>query len=119
MTVSIELVTMIVTVASTLLGLAAGFGWMITRTDARFESFEQRMDARFERAELQTDARFESFEQRMDARFERAEQRMDARFARAEQRADARFDRLEMDIGEVKIAIARLEGPTPRLLVTR
>ncbi|QDE36437.1 response regulator [Microbacterium foliorum] len=51
MTVSIELVTMIVTVASTLLGLAAGFGWMITRTDARFEKFEQRVDARFGRLE--------------------------------------------------------------------
>ncbi len=50
---SIELVTMIVTVASTLLGLAAGFGWMITRTDARFEKFEQRVDARF--GHLETD----------------------------------------------------------------
>lgn len=86
---SIELVTMIVTVASTLLGLAAGFGWMITRTDARFEKFEQRIDARFEKSEQ-------------------------------------RFDRLETDIaqvkaeiGEVKIAIARLEGPAPRLLVAR
>lgn len=116
---SIELVTMMVTVASTLLGLAAGFGWMITRMDARFESSEQRMDARFERAELQTDARFTRFEQRMDARFERAEQRMDARFERSEQRADSRFDRLETDMGEVKTAIARLEGPTPHLLLSR
>lgn len=75
MTVSIELVTMIVTVATTLLGLAAGFGWMITRTDARFEMFEQRMDARFEK--------------------------------------------VDVELGEVKIAIARLEGPAPRLLVAR
>lgn len=75
MTVSIELVTMIVTVATTLLGLAAGFGWMITRTDARFEKFEQRMDARFEK--------------------------------------------VDVELGEVKIAIARLEGPAPRLLVAR
>ncbi|WP_372984460.1 response regulator [Microbacterium sp.] len=97
MTVSIELVTMIVTVATTLLGLAAGFGWMITRTDARFEMFEQRMDARFEK-----------FEQRMDARFEKVEQRM-----------DARFEKVDVELGEVKIAIARLEGPAPRLLVAR
>ncbi|MFJ4015038.1 response regulator [Microbacterium sp. NPDC090014] len=97
MTVSIELVTMIVTVATTLLGLAAGFGWMITRTDARFEMFEQRMDARFEKVE-----------QRMDARFEKVEQRM-----------DARFEKVDVELGEVKIAIARLEGPAPRLLVAR
>ncbi|WP_431074890.1 response regulator [Microbacterium phyllosphaerae] len=107
MTVSIELVTMIVTVATTLLGLAAGFGWMITRTDARFERFEQRMDARFEK-----------FEQRMDARFEKVGVEFD--------RVDARFDRLEgevkglrSELGEVKIAIARLEGPAPRLLISR
>ncbi|CAH0241742.1 MAG: response regulator [Microbacterium sp.] len=86
MTVSIELVTMIVTVATTLLGLAAGFGWMITRTDARFEMFEQRMDARFEKVE---------------------------------QRMDARFEKVDVELGEVKIAIARLEGPAPRLLVAR
>lgn len=97
MTVSIELVTMIVTVATTLLGLAAGFGWMITRTDARFEKFEQRMDARFEKVEQRMDARFEKFEQRMDARFEK----------------------VDVELGEVKIAIARLEGPAPRLLVAR
>ncbi|MEV8173062.1 response regulator [Microbacterium sp. NPDC079176] len=97
MTVSIELVTMIVTVATTLLGLAAGFGWMITRTDARFEMFEQRMDARFEKVEQRMDARFEKFEQRMDARFEK----------------------VAVELGEVKIAIARLEGPAPRPLVAR
>ena len=89
MMVSIELVTTIVTVASTLLGLAAGFGWIIARMDARFEGFEQRMDARFEKV-------------------------------------DSRFDRLEGDVagvkaelGEVKIAIARLEGPVPRLSLSR
>jgi len=108
MTVSIELVTMIVTVATTLLGLAAGFGWMITRTDARFEMFEQRMDARFEKSE-----------QRMDARFEKVEQRMGARFEKVEQRMDARFEKVDVELGEVKIAIARLEGPAPRLLVAR
>ena len=86
MTVSIELVTMIVTVATTLLGLAAGFGWMITRTDARFEMFEQRMDARFEKVE---------------------------------QRMDARFEKVDVELEKVKIAIARLEGPAPRLLVAR
>ena len=90
---SIELVTMIMTVASTLLGLAAGFGWMITRTDARFEKFEQRTDARFEKSEQRTDARFD--------------------------RLESDIAEVKADIGEVKIAIARLEGPAPRLLVAR
>jgi hypothetical protein len=48
--------------------------------------------------------------------------RMDARF----ERVDARFDRLEdrlsgveHELTEVKISIARLEGPQPRLVTSR
>ncbi len=86
---SIELVTMIVSVASTLLGLAAGFGWVISRTDARFERFEQRMEAQFDR---------------VDTRFERLE---------------AEVKEVRSELGDVKIAIARLEGPPTRLLAAR
>ena len=93
---SIELVTMIVSVASTLLGLAAGFGWVISRTDARFERFEQRMEAQFDRVEAQFD--------RVDAQFERLE---------------AEVKEVRSELGDVKIAIARLEGPPPRLLSAR
>lgn len=93
MMVSIELVTMVVTVASTLVGLAAGFGWVVTRMDARFASAEQRMDARFE-----------DHERRMDARFDRVE---------------SDVAELKTSMGDVKVAIARLEGPTPRLIVAR
>ena len=41
--------------------------------------------------------------------------RMDTRFAAV----DAKFDRIEHELTEVKIAIARLEGPRPRLVSTR
>lgn len=51
---------------------------------------------------------------------------MDARFAESEQRTNLRFDRLEAsmqelrsEVGDVKISIARLEGPLPRLIVER
>lgn len=36
--------------------------------------------------------------------------------ARMVHRIDARFDRLEADVVELKVAVARLEGPQPRLL---
>lgn len=39
-------------------------------------------------------------------------QRIDARF----DHVDARFDRVEADIVELKVAVARLEGPQPRLM---
>ena len=117
MTVSIEVVTMIVTVASTLVGLAAGFGWMITRTDARFEKSEQRADARFGHLEtgiagLKADLR----EVKADLR----EVKVDVAQVKVEL-GEVKLDvaQVKVELGEVKLAIARLEGPTPRLLLSR
>ncbi len=52
--------------------------------------------------------------------------RMDARFAHMDEKIDtlridveARFRSVEHELSEVKIAVARLEGPPPRLLRTR
>ena len=119
---SAEILTTLLSGATLLVALAAGFGWMIQRIDgverrsiARDASLERRMDARFEHFEQRTDARDASLEQRMDARFERLEQRMDARFELVEQRLGG----VERELVEVKISIARLEGPPPRLQTAR
>lgn len=55
------------------------------------------------------DARFDRVAADMDARFEKVTKRFD--------RVDARMDRLEGDMVELKVAVARLEGPQPRLLI--
>ncbi|AVL95669.1 response regulator [Microbacterium paraoxydans] len=78
MYVSVEVITMLATAATTLVAIISGFGWMIGRMDARFAA-------------------------------------VDARFAIQ----DAKFDRIEHELTEVQIAIARLEGPRPRLVSTR
>ena len=82
MYVSVEVITMLATAATTLVAIISGFGWMIGRMDARFAAMETKVDARFA---IQ----------------------------------DAKFDRIEHELTEVKIAIARLEGPQPRLVSTR
>lgn len=56
---------------------------------------------------------------RMDARFAEVVATFNARFETQDAKFDARFDRIEQEIVEVKIAIARLEGPTPRLIAAR
>ncbi|MDF2561200.1 MAG: response regulator [Microbacterium sp.] len=89
MYVSVEVITMLATAAATLVAIVSGFGWMITRMDARFNA---------------VDAKFEAQDAKFEARFERI---------------DRRLDRVENEIFEVKIAIARLEGPTPRLVAAR
>lgn len=43
----------------------------------------------------------------LETRFNRVDERFD--------RLDDRFDRIESDIVEMKVAIARLEGPSPKL----
>lgn len=82
MYVSVEVITMLVTAATTLVAIISRFGWMIGRMDTRFAAMETKVDARFA---IQ----------------------------------DAKFDRIEHELTEVKIAIARLEGPRPRLVPTR
>lgn len=97
MYVSVEVITMLATAVTLLVAIISGFGWMINRMDARFAEVVATFDSRFETQDAKFDARFEA----QDAKL------------------DARFDRIEQEIVEVKIAIARLEGPTPRLIAAR
>lgn len=90
-------VGLVVTLSVTIL---SGMKWMLGRV-------EHRTDARF--AEM--DAHFE----RMDARFDR----MDARFDRIETRTDERFAEVGASLMEVKLGLARLEGPHPPFLIAR
>lgn len=99
MFVSVEAMTMIASAVSVVVAFAGLGAWFIRRLDARFE----RVDARFD----QVDARFDQ----VDARFER----VDARFDRLEDRIAG----VEHELTEVKIAVARLEGPQPRLMTAR
>ncbi|MBP5802264.1 response regulator [Microbacterium maritypicum] len=108
MYVSVEVITMLATAVTLLVAIISGFGWMINRMDARFAEVVARFDARFEAQDAKLGARFEAQDARFDARFEA----QDAKFG-------ARFDRIEQEIVEVKIAIARLEGPAPRLIAAR
>lgn len=64
-------------------------------------------------------------EGRIDARFERVDaqfERVDAQFARVDARfdkVDERFDRIEAEIVDLKVAVARIEGPQRSLLPAR
>jgi hypothetical protein len=55
---------------------------------------------------------------RMDKRFDVVDRRFDAVFKRFEA-VDRRFAELERELTEVKIAVARMEGPQPRFVTGR
>ena len=100
---SAELIGTIAAVATAIGMIFAGMHALLTRLERRIDARFDQVDARFE----QVDARFD----RMDARFDR----MDARF----DRMDAHVAQLETDLTDVKVSVARLEGPLPTLLRTR
>ncbi|MFF1539851.1 response regulator [Microbacterium sp. NPDC058269] len=108
MYVSVEVITMLATAATLLVAIISGFGWMVNRMDTRFAAMDAKFDARVDAQDAKFDARFDAQDAKFDARFDA----QDAKF-------DARFNRFEQEIFEVKIAIARLEGPTPRLIAAR
>ncbi len=86
-------VGIVVTISTTILG---GTKWMLQRV-------EQRSDRRFE----QVDKRFEQ----VDKRFEQ----VDKRFEQVDQQLRSVVD----SVTELKISVARIEGPHPPFLIAR
>ncbi|MFS0794693.1 response regulator [Microbacterium sp. 1P10AE] len=101
-------VGLMVSISTTVLG---GTKWMLNRV-------EQRSDQRF----AQVDRRFAEVDQRfaqVDQRFAQVDQRfaqVDQRFAQVERRfaeVDEQLRAVSASLTEVKISVARLEGPHP------
>lgn len=92
---SVEMITTLVGVVSMLLALAGGFGWMIHRMDSRMDSCESRLGARIDDVGTKLGARIDAVEEKLGAR----------------------IDKVASEQVELKVAIARIEGP-PRHLVS-
>jgi len=100
MYVSMEVIAIIACAVSVIVAFVTACGWFLTRMDARFAAADARMDARFAAADARMDARFADVDARID-------------------RLDDRMSGVEHELSEVKVAIARLEGPLPRLVRSR
>ncbi|GAB3630756.1 hypothetical protein GCM10027421_01090 [Microbacterium shaanxiense] len=103
---SVEMITTLVGVVSMLLALAGGFGWMIHRMDSRMDSCESRLGARIDDVETKLGARIDAVEEKLGARIDTVEEKL-----------GARIDKVASEQVELKVAIARIEGP-PRHLVS-
>lgn len=106
MTLSADTIGMIIALFAFMVSLGGGvramFAHLSKRLDARFDL----VDARFDQVDVRLD-RMDARMDRMDLRFDR----MDGRMDRLEQGQAA----LEHELVEVKVAIARWEGPPRRL----
>ena len=100
---SAEVIAIILSVAGVLVTLGGGFfaglAWLLRRMDEQFD----RVEARFDKV----DARFDKVDDRFD--------KVDDRFAKV----DEQIRSVQSELNEVKVAVARLEGPQQRLIIPR
>ncbi|MFT4050907.1 MAG: response regulator [Microbacterium sp.] len=126
MFVSIETITTVISGVSLLLAFFGAFGWMIHRTDGQLHTLRTEMVDQNTATRTELSARIDKSETELGARIDRVETELGARIDRVETELGARIDRVETEFGgirgeivELKIAIARLEGPPQRLITTR
>ncbi|KJL22026.1 hypothetical protein RL72_02334 [Microbacterium azadirachtae] len=105
---SVELIGVVVTAFAVLVtlgsGMFAGFAWVVRRIDG---------------VEGKLSARIDGVEGKLSARIDRVEETLSARIDGVDGSLSARIDGLQAELTEVKIGIARLEGPRPHLIVGR
>jgi len=101
---SVELIGVVVTAFAVLVtlgsGMFAGFAWVVRRIDG----VEGKLSARIDRVEEKLSARIDRVEETLSARLDGL---------------STRIDGVDAELTEVKIGIARLEGPRPHLIVGR
>lgn len=110
---SAETIAIVLSAVGLLLGLGgamfAGFAWCIRRSDG----VEERLGARID--SVRTD--LADVEKSLGARIDGVEQKLTARIDGVEKSLGARIDAIAVDTTDLKIAMARLEGPQRHLIV--
>jgi len=113
--VSVETLTTIIGIVGVLASFGSAFVWLLRRMDARFDQFDAKLDTRIDGVETRLTERIDGVEARLTERIDGVETRLTERIDGVETRLTA----VEHGLVDVKIAIARLEGPSPRLLTAR
>ena len=101
---SVEVLAIIIAAASLFValggGLFAGFAWMLRRMDERFVQAEVSVNERFNKAEVSLSERFNKVDEKFDRIYDEMRE-------------------IRTELTEVKISVARLEGPRQRLILPR
>jgi hypothetical protein len=127
MFVSAEVLAIVISAAGVVLTLGAslfaGFAWIVRRMDAmetrlceRMDVGDRRLSERIDALDVRLSERIEALDTRLSERIEALDMRLSERIEALDMRLSARIDALAGEVTEVKIGIARLEGP-PRHLV--
>jgi len=122
--VSTELIAIVVSsigvVVTVGIALFSGLAWMVRRIDATEGRLGSRVDAVEEKLSSRIGAVEEKLTKRIDAVEEKLTKRIDAVEEKLSDRIDAmgqRIDAMGRELTEVKVSVARWEGPRPRLML--
>ncbi len=119
MYVSVETIATIISGLALLVSFFAAFGWLIHRTDSRIDAAEGKLGTRIDAAETKLEARIDDVETKLEGRINALETKLEGRIDALDTKLEARTNALAHEVVEVKIAVARLEGPPRRLLPAR
>ncbi|MDH5134171.1 MULTISPECIES: hypothetical protein [unclassified Microbacterium] len=115
LTIIVSAIGIVLTLGASL--FAAG-AWMIRRIAERLGTVDHRLSARIDTVEEKLGARIDTVEEKLGARIDTVEEKLGARIDTVEEKLGARIDAVAADVTDLKIAVARLEGPPRRLLVS-
>lgn len=115
LTIIVSAIGVVLTLGASL--FAAG-AWMIRRIDERLGTVDHRLSTRIGSVEGRLGPRIDSVEEKLTARIDTVEEKLGARIDTVEEKLGARIDAVAADVTDLKIAVARLEGPPRRLLVS-
>lgn len=108
---SVEAISLILVAAGVLItiggGCFAGLAWVVRRMDEGFNKADERVNERFDKVGKHMNERFD----KVDERFEKVDERFD--------KMDERLSQVQSELNDVKVAVARLEGPHQRLIFPR
>lgn len=113
LTVVISALGIVLTLGTTLL---AGGAWLVRRIDDRIEGLDTKLSDRIEGLDQRLTDRIEGLDTKLSDRIDRLEQKLSDRIDGVENELGDRIGGLSGDVTDLKIAVARLEGP-PRHLI--
>ena len=115
MFVSIDALATVISFAGLLVALAGGFGWMIRRMDA----MSQRLDDRIDQQGRLLNDKIDQQGRLLADKIDEVDHRLGDKIDGVRTDLGDKIEAMGREITEVKIAVARLEGPRPHLISPR
>jgi hypothetical protein len=125
MFVSAETLTIVLSAVGIVLTLGggsfAGLAWVVRRIDAvdtKLSELDVRLTDKIDAVEAKLTDKIDAVEAKLTEKIDAVETKLTEKIDAVDMKLSARIDALALDVTEVKISLARIEGPARQLLVT-